>query len=49
MLVAHPGQDNPGSNALCRGAGFTHTGTSTMPWRGGEVVYNVWELSLSAS
>jgi len=49
LLVAYHGQDNPGSNALCRGAGFAHTGTGTMPWRGGELAYNVWELALSAS
>ncbi|MEQ6896474.1 GNAT family N-acetyltransferase [Microbacterium sp. KR10-403] len=48
LLVAYPGQDNPGSNALCRGAGFRLTGSGSMPWRGGELAYNVWELALSA-
>jgi RimJ/RimL family protein N-acetyltransferase len=46
LLVAYPGQDNAASNALCRGAGFTHTGSGTEPWRGGELAYNVWELDL---
>ena len=46
LLVAYPGVDNPGSNALCRGAGFTHTGSGTEPWRGGELHYNVWVLTL---
>jgi len=46
LLVAYPGHDNPASNALCRGAGFTQTGSGTEPWRGGELHYNVWELEL---
>lgn len=49
LLVAYPGVDNPGSNALCRGAGFALTRTGTMPWRGGELTFNVWELDLSRS
>lgn len=47
LLVAYPGVDNPGSNALCRGAGFTHTGSETAQWRGGELTFNVWELDMS--
>ena len=30
LLVAYPGVDNPGSNALCRAAGFAHRGSGTM-------------------
>lgn len=44
LLVAYPGVDNPASNALCRGAGFTHVGSGTEAWRGGELTYNVWVL-----
>ncbi len=47
LLVAYPGVENPGSNALCRGAGFTHTGSETAPWRGGELTFNIWELDMS--
>ncbi|MWB97249.1 GNAT family N-acetyltransferase [Agromyces seonyuensis] len=47
LLVAYPGVDNPGSNALCAGAGFERTRTGTMPWRGGELTCNVWELDVS--
>ena len=47
VLVAYPGVDNPGSNALCRGAGFAHTGSETAPWRGGELTFNIWELDMS--
>lgn len=47
LLVAYPGIDNAASNALCRRAGFTRTGTETGPWRGGELTYNVWELDMS--
>ncbi|WP_344059021.1 GNAT family N-acetyltransferase [Microbacterium pumilum] len=47
LLVAYPGVDNPGSNALCRGAGFEHRGSDTMPWRGGELTFNTWMLDMS--
>lgn len=47
LLVAYPGVDNAPSNALCRRAGFTHTGADTAPWRGGRITFNVWELDLS--
>ena len=47
LLVAYPGVDNSPSNALCRGAGFAHTGTETAPWRGGELTFNIWELDMS--
>lgn len=47
LLVAYPGVDNPASNALCRRAGFEHRGSSTMPWRGGELTFNTWVLDLS--
>jgi RimJ/RimL family protein N-acetyltransferase len=47
LLVAYPGVDNPASNALCRGAGFAHTGSETAPWRGGELTFNIWELDMS--
>jgi len=47
LLVAYPGVENPASNALCRGAGFLHTGSETMPWRGGELTFNIWELDMS--
>jgi RimJ/RimL family protein N-acetyltransferase len=47
LLVAYPGVDNAGSNALCRGAGFEHTGSETAPWRGGELTFNIWELDMS--
>ncbi|WP_439591325.1 GNAT family N-acetyltransferase [Microbacterium sp.] len=47
LLVAYPGVDNPGSNALCRGAGFTQVGSGTMPWRGGELTFNSWVLDMS--
>ncbi|WP_248146157.1 GNAT family N-acetyltransferase [Microbacterium aoyamense] len=47
LLVAYPGVDNPGSNALCRGAGFVRTGSGTMPWRGGELAFHTWVLDMS--
>ena len=47
LLVAYPGVDNPGSNALCRGAGFEHRGSGTEPWRGGELTFNSWVLDVS--
>ena len=47
LLVAYPGVENPGSNALCRGAGFSRTGSETAPWRGGELTFNIWELDMS--
>jgi RimJ/RimL family protein N-acetyltransferase len=47
LLVAYPGVDNPGSNALCRRAGFTHTGSETAAWRCGELTFNIWELDMS--
>ncbi|WP_127792528.1 GNAT family N-acetyltransferase [Agromyces sp. LHK192] len=47
LLVAYPGVDNPGSNALCRSAGFEHVGGDTMPWRGGTITFNTWVLDLS--
>jgi RimJ/RimL family protein N-acetyltransferase len=47
LLVAYPGVDNPGSNALCRGAGFEHRGSGTLPWRGGELTFNAWALDVS--
>ncbi|MGL4257648.1 MAG: GNAT family N-acetyltransferase, partial [Microbacterium sp.] len=47
LLVAYPGADNPASNALCRGAGFEEQGTSTAPWRGGELTFRRWVLDVS--
>ncbi|WP_127473760.1 GNAT family N-acetyltransferase [Microbacterium sulfonylureivorans] len=47
LLVAYPGVDNAGSNALCRGAGFEHRGSATAPWRGGELTFNNWLLDVS--
>lgn len=47
LLVACPGVGNPSSNALCRGAGFELRGSSTAPWRGGELTFNTWVLDLS--
>lgn len=47
VLLAFPGVDNAASNALCRTLGFAHTGSGTMPWRGAELSFNVWELDLS--
>lgn len=47
LLVAYPGADNIASNALCRGAGFEHRGSGTMPWRGGELTFNTWVLDMS--
>lgn len=47
LLVAYPGVDNAGSNALCRGAGFEHRGSGVTPWRGGELAYNAWGLDVS--
>ncbi|MEU1971901.1 GNAT family N-acetyltransferase [Microbacterium sp. NPDC019599] len=47
LLVAYPGVDNPGSNALCRRAGFALTGSNTMPWRGAELTFNIWVLDMS--
>ena len=47
LLIAYPGVANAPSNALCRRAGFEHTGSDTAPWRGGRITFNVWELDLS--
>lgn len=47
LLVAYPGVDNPGSNALCRSAGFEHRGSTTAPWRGAELTFNNWVLDMS--
>ncbi len=47
LLVAYPGIANPGSNALCRTAGFTHRGSGSMPWRGGDLAFNIWVLDMS--
>ncbi|WP_394553828.1 GNAT family N-acetyltransferase [Agromyces sp. MMS24-JH15] len=47
LLVAYPGVANPASNALCEGAGFERAGTSTLPWRGGELEVATWTLDLS--
>jgi RimJ/RimL family protein N-acetyltransferase len=47
LLVAYPGVDNAGSNALCRSAGFEHRGSDTMPWRGGELTFNIWVLDMA--
>lgn len=47
LLVAHPGVDNPASNALCRSAGFEWRGSGAKPWRGGELSFNIWILDMS--
>ena len=47
LLVAYPAVTNAPSNALCRGAGFEHTGSATAPWRGGELTFNIWVLDMS--
>ncbi|MFB9644657.1 GNAT family N-acetyltransferase [Microbacterium terregens] len=47
LLVAYPGTDNAASNALCRRAGFEHTGSATAPWRGGHLAFHTWELDMS--
>ena len=47
LLVAYPGVDNPSSNALCRTAGFAHRGSGSMPWRGGELAFNIWVLDMA--
>ncbi|HWM16518.1 MAG TPA: GNAT family N-acetyltransferase [Microbacterium sp.] len=47
LLVAYPGADNAASNALCRRAGFEHTGSATAPWRGGQLTFHTWELDMS--
>ena len=47
LVVAYPRVDDAASDALCRRAGFTHTGAGRMPWRGGELAYSVWELDMS--
>lgn len=47
LLVAYPGVDNPASNALCRAAGFEPGGTTTAPWRGGELTFRTWVLDVS--
>lgn len=47
VLVAYPGVDNASSNALCRRAGFQHTGSATEPWRGGQLTFNSWVLDMS--
>ncbi|MET0780876.1 MAG: GNAT family N-acetyltransferase [Microbacterium sp.] len=47
LLVAYPGVDNAPSNALCRRAGFQHTGSATEPWRGSPLTFNTWVLDMS--
>ena len=47
LLVAYPGVTNAPSNALCRRAGFEHTGSATAPWRDGELTFNNWVLDMS--
>jgi RimJ/RimL family protein N-acetyltransferase len=47
LLVAYPGVDNGPSNGLCRGAGFEHRGSGTIPWRGGQLAFNTWVLDMS--
>jgi RimJ/RimL family protein N-acetyltransferase len=47
VLVAFPGVDNGPSNALCRRAGFERRGTTTIPWRGGELTSHTWVLDMS--
>lgn len=47
LLVAYPGVDNAASNALCRSVGFEHRGSSSAPWRGGELTFNSWVLDAS--
>ena len=47
LLVAYPGVTNAPSNALCRRAGFEHTGSATAPWRGGQLTFNIWVLDMS--
>lgn len=46
-LVAFPSVENPPSNAVCRRAGFTLTGSSTETFRGAELTMNEWEFDLA--
>jgi RimJ/RimL family protein N-acetyltransferase len=45
-LVAFPSVTNPGSNAVCRRAGFARVGTSTATFRGAELTMSEWVLDL---
>lgn len=47
LLVAYPGADNAASNALCARAGFAHTGSGSMAWRGGQLAFHTWVLDMS--
>lgn len=49
FLVAFPSVTNPGSNGVCRRAGFELVGTFTEEFRGAELVMNEWVLDLRKS
>ncbi|MGJ0388314.1 GNAT family N-acetyltransferase [Microbacterium sp. CGR1] len=49
FLVAFPSVTNPGSNGVCRRAGFELVGTFTEQFRGAELVMNEWVLDLRKS
>ena len=46
-LVAFPSVDNPGSNAVCRRAGFRLTASTTETFRDATLTVNEWALDLS--
>lgn len=48
VLVAFPGVENPGSNAVCRRAGFAHVGTLSGVFREQTLEMNEWALDLGA-
>ncbi|WP_223625306.1 GNAT family N-acetyltransferase [Microbacterium sp. EST19A] len=48
LLVAFPGVDNPGSNAVCRRAGFSHVGTMSGVFREQNLEMNEWALDLGS-
>lgn len=48
-LTAFPSVTNPGSNALCRRAGFELVGSVAGSFRGAELIMNEWVFDLEAS
>lgn len=48
LLTAFPSVENPGSNGVCRRAGFEMVGTVTDSFRGAALTMNEWVFDLGA-
>lgn len=49
FMLAFPSVDNAASNAVCRRAGFVIEGSTTVAFRGSELIVNEWSFDLTAA